>query len=600
MFMLVISALTITTVEVSAESSSVDYNSSRQSYVKGGFFDKSDKVLSDDLYETINNGEDEEVIVEFILSQYDPTKLVKILSQFDNYFDQNGLIKSNLTDIEVREAKVISNNEKMKLQSKINEKFLSKLKVEYQEIYVGSYSPYVVLRISDTHLQELSENKRVFYMNKINDFYIPVPETDIMLFCEDVDPECGGGSGGSTTPTPNEQNLDDIDVDKFYSAYDGTDIKIGVLDAGIVDENHSDFDNTPVVRDVWGYTETVHNHSTMVALVAAGVDGVAPDATIYSVEANSYNGVSSEFDWLVSQNVSLINISLALWDYCDGSYNSATDYIDYMAFEYDLVVTKSAGNNTCSSGTNANQHIITSPGLGYNIITVGATDATNTAVAGYSAFNEEESNAPDKPNLLAPGSWEFDTWGVQIGTSFAAPAVAGAIARIWDKNASLESEPQKTIAAVMAGVDRSKVTESAGMTNSGLRQVGGAGFLNVYNSAYLDTYTWSNYQDDGVYTKRVYLNNYESIQVSIVWFEASFYSMYTVHSYNISNYDIEVYDMSGNLIQDTGSTTTNTEFMRFTNYSGSANYFDIKIVAVDVCSAYSSTKKEVVGIAIFD
>ena len=73
MLILVIATLSITSVEVAADSSSEIYISNGHFYAKGGFFVRTEKVLSDDLYETINNGEEEEVIVEFILSQYDPT-----------------------------------------------------------------------------------------------------------------------------------------------------------------------------------------------------------------------------------------------------------------------------------------------------------------------------------------------------------------------------------------------------------------------------------------------------------------------------------------------------------------------------------------------
>jgi len=134
-------------------------------------------------------------------------------------------------------------------------------------------------------------------------------------------------------------------------------------------------------------------------------------------------------------------------------------FYDYMVRELRVTIVKSAGNRGTGNGN------VTSPGLGYNVLTVGAFDDRNTVATGddvmapYSSFRNPISTSNDriKPEVVAPGTNIISTtnaspWtgNISSGTSYAAPVVTGIAALLMQRNAAFRFSPEAIKAVIMA------------------------------------------------------------------------------------------------------------------------------------------------------
>jgi subtilisin family serine protease len=138
-------------------------------------------------------------------------------------------------------------------------------------------------------------------------------------------------------------------------------------------------------------------------------------------------------------------------------------FYDSMVINRYRSIVKSAGNEAgpCNSGTGN----VTSPGLAYNVITVGNFNDRNTVswtgdvMDSCSSWRDPVSthNDREKPEVSAPGSFINSTtttspWtgAIGSGTSYAAPAVTGATALLLQRNSGLTSWPEAVKAILMA------------------------------------------------------------------------------------------------------------------------------------------------------
>jgi len=203
-------------------------------------------------------------------------------------------------------------------------------------------------------------------------------------------------------------------------------------------------------------------HSTGVAGIIRSthptVRGIAPGVSLWA--GGSCNGSSSELqnrstaaaDW----GARALNLS---WGSDTNLIPGADDrFYDNMVINQYRTVVKSAGNR--GGGDND----VTSPGLAYNVITVGNFDDRNTTnwsddvMYSTSSFNNPISTRGDrvKPEVAAPGTninstttaspW---TGGIGSGTSYAAPMVTGVAALLIQRNSSLAVWPEAIKAILM-------------------------------------------------------------------------------------------------------------------------------------------------------
>lgn len=305
-------------------------------------------------------------------------------------------------------------------------------------------------------------------------------------------------------------------------SYTGAGIKIGEIDvaAGVADTN-----NAALAGQVVFTTNLVSNtsggldpHATEVAgvMVSTGLTsiGVAPGAKVYSVEVNTpsvpatqTNTVNAAFYLAQSQGTRVINLSMTP---SPGTPTVGTDYtsrgLDRLVSQQSQIIVKSAGNN---GGPNT----ITEPGGAFNIITVGAVNnalpGSATNVAGYSSMGPL-GDGRVKPDILAPGgsgsvgplavppadnvvmpTSPSGTTQRDAGTSFAAPHVAAAAARLAQYGDTLggnASDPRIIKAVMLNSAEKLSGWTQQGTTTNGsgvisvihpLDSSQGAGLLNA-------------------------------------------------------------------------------------------------------------------------
>ena len=93
---------------------------------------------------------------------------------------------------------------------------------------------------------------------------------------------------------------------------------------------------------------------------------------------------------------------------------------------------------------------------GFNTLTVGNHDDCATTIAGDSVFRNPNSPHADRElqELVANGTGVMAVGVTGSGTSFAAPAVAGAVAVVQQANPVLRSWPEGCRAKLLAATDR--------------------------------------------------------------------------------------------------------------------------------------------------
>ncbi|TXS79541.1 S8 family serine peptidase [Streptomyces sp. sk2.1] len=235
-------------------------------------------------------------------------------------------------------------------------------------------------------------------------------------------------------------------------SYDGTGVKIAVVDTGI-DATHPDlagkvvaernFSGSPDAKDRVG-------HGTHVASTAAGTGakdarfkGVAPGAQLINAKVlddrgtGEDSGILAGVDWAVAQGADIINMSLGSPD--TSGIDPLEAQVNKLSAEKGVLFAVAAGNSGPGRGT------VASPGSADAALTVGAVD-DNDLIADFSSVGPRIGDGAVKPDITAPGVEITAAAATGVpeqnpagyvsmsGTSMATPHVAGAAAILKQKN----------------------------------------------------------------------------------------------------------------------------------------------------------------------
>ena len=266
--------------------------------------------------------------------------------------------------------------------------------------------------------------------------------------------------------------------------FDGTGIKVAIIDTGI-DPEHPDFgDRIVETHDFTGTKPGAvdgHGHGTHVASTIAGSGeasggrfiGVAPQAHLLIAKVLDDNGsgmtsdVMAGVDWAVQTGAQVLNLSLGSNGPCDGS--DPLSAICDEAVNQGVVVCVASGNAGPGAST------VGSPGCARNVITIGATNDTDQ-VTTFSSRGPT-SDGRIKPDVCFPGfniiaaRAKGTSMGTALdgyytsasGTSMATPHAAGVAAQLLEAFPTItpaEIKQRMMATALNLGVDAN--TQGAG------------------------------------------------------------------------------------------------------------------------------------------
>ncbi len=241
---------------------------------------------------------------------------------------------------------------------------------------------------------------------------------------------------GTATATPANvtYGLDITGVSK--STYDGTGIKVCVLDTGI-DLNHPDFSGRTIVSSSFVAGQTVqdgNSHGTHTAGTACGPQtpgsgpryGIAYNASLYIGKVLSDAGVGvtasilAGINWALGQKCDIISMSLRSLGAALASYTQAGQ----KALDANSLIIAAAGNDSTRPGNIAPTG---APANSPTVMSIAAVDSSLN-IAPFSNGGKVEIAGPGVDILSSvPMPTQY---GTKSGTSMATPHVSG-IAALW-------------------------------------------------------------------------------------------------------------------------------------------------------------------------
>jgi hypothetical protein len=250
---------------------------------------------------------------------------------------------------------------------------------------------------------------------------------------------------------------------------------------------------------------------------------------------------------------------------------------DFVINQADTIV-KSAGNR---AGPCAGDAKVTSPGLGYNLITVGNFDDKNTVswtgdvMDSCSSYADPISshNDREKPEISAPGSNINSTttsspWvgGIGSGTSFAAPMVTGTSALMMQRKTSLQIWPEAVKAILMVtavhnieGDARLSEKDGAGGIDANRADLVAMNTSNAYGRWGSMAYSCSTASP---YNIPMALTAGKRTRVAIAWDQNTAYASYS--SKPSADIDMQVFSPSGTPVTGSDSWDNTYEIVDFT------------------------------------
>ncbi|MBQ3002379.1 MAG: S8 family serine peptidase [Clostridia bacterium] len=375
-----------------------------------------------------------------------------------------------------------------RLQTQVHQAFVNdyaflKTATTAENAYVCSYAPMLLVELTTSQIQTLAADADVETL-----YYSPPVESQTAMDNSTKLIRAKGGANASTAD---------------YCDKTGDGIKIGMVEAvGVPDTTYLPDDQVTIDPEWVGEED---NHATAVAeiMLSNGIyEGIAPNAELYCTVAQYMSIPFYEaMEWLIVNGVNVINLSMGN-DFQAGKYTYHEEWVDHIAINHSIHVVVASGNEGILNSDDSlkTPGKVIHPALAYNVITVGNLNDQNTLehllsqeLRWTSSFEEVVNSdnllPANKPDLVAPGtlietsSFPTAKYGNTdiIGTSFAAPHVAGVIAQLLEQYPALKTQ-QDTIKAILTASVRHKFRRYDSNDNTEF-DIYGAGLIDAKSSS---------------------------------------------------------------------------------------------------------------------
>ena len=341
--------------------------------------------------------------------------------------------------------------------------YLKELAVADESVlFVSHYAPMSVCLLTQDEIITASKNDKVEELT----LYEPmkVEECTINL--------------GTTTSTMGIERINNT------LSLTGNNVTIGFYESGTLSSSYyAAYGINSSHVTIIGSSYSSGYHSTYCAGIAAGNNGVAPAANIYSASShydhstfNWTNYSSAQLSNLESMIVAGANIISMSWHWTGQGniYNNYAKYVDYLISNTGITI-------VCASGNDSSQYL-GAPGTAYNAITVnGFIDQYDDQARNIlNDYAYKHGSGCLKPDVVGPS--------LNSGTSIATPYIAGMIALMYEYKPSLKVMPETTKAILISSCHEKCSKLLVGNTlydlsetmTAGLTDRQGAGIPNVY------------------------------------------------------------------------------------------------------------------------
>lgn len=400
--------------------------------------------------------------------------------------------------------------------------FLNEAKTQ-KDAYVCSYAPMIVVSLTKSQIETLAKDSVVNTM-----YYSPRTE-----YVEQM---------AVSLPLINANYTRDT------LRYTGSGVKVGIVERGI--PSTIDIPLNTVIVDYYPDDAEYSEHAQAVAEIIASnkapLRGIAPDVDMYCAQVFDDIEFIQGVEWLITKGVSVINISGALDT--TGYYGEYDRWADHIAHNHSVHLVIAAGNET----DNSSGGVVTSPGLAYNAITVGAindggtaTNLSDDVLCTFSSYIERSAvingvitKAANKPDVVASGlalftssfpDGQFEPERMVSGTSFSAPHVTGVVAQLIQQYPSLAVLQDLMKAMLTAAISHDYISYTPYQTS--LFEKYGAGLVDAKacsEISYRGTFVSSTFTAaQSNYTKTYTFNATTSdnkIRVSLAWLKSVWFS----------------------------------------------------------------------------